>query len=354
MFIVNYIQTILLSLFIFSSTVLAVETNVHPFEIESGMVTYDIKGGAQLTPETNLSVKGSATLHFREWGEVKVEEVSGWVETRGAIEYKETVQRFEKETKEMIITADFKNEQLLERKKSSIKKDIQSIQTTHLDQNGTETIAGLLCDVWEGVGIKKCIYKGIILKLESHVYDVSYVKVATQVNFDINTSEDCALPDFPVQQFGLFRDNIKTKNIFKSENFCKMINAVVLDANTPNISYTASDFDDPKRKKFINSISRDIFEKQQVLLPQLLDSMKKMRECLQTVENPFAANQCIEHFSSMKSKLGNNENDYIILWDEKRKNVFLDKIEEEIIELESRISCVKRAKNITDLSTCMK
>ena len=354
MIISKHLKTIVLLTAVGSFGLLCAAVKPPPFEIESGMITYDIRGSAQLTPETNLSVKGSATFHFKEWGEIKVEEVNGVVETQGAIEYKETVKRFEKETKDKIITADFENEQLLERKKSSIKKDIQSIQTNYLDHNGTETIAGLLCDVWEGVGVKKCIYKGIVLKLESHVYGVSYVKVATNVVFDINTSENCELPDYPVQQFGLFRGNIKTKNIFKTEKFCTVINDVASDIKENKSNDVVSHFGDQAREKFINRISRDIFEKKQTHLLQLLQTMKKMRECLQTVENPFEANQCIEHFSRMRLKLGNDENDYIILWDEKRKNSLLDKIEEEIIELESRIACVKRAKNITDLSTCMK
>ena len=56
----------------------------------------------------------------------------------------------------------------------------------------------------------------------------------------------------------------------------------------------------------------------------------------------------------MKAQLGTKENDYIILWDEKRKNTLLDKIEEDLIDLQSRMTCINRAKNITDLSDCMK
>lgn len=335
-------------------TFLYAEGTSHPFEVESGMISYDIRAGAQLTPETNLNVKGNANLWFKDWGEVKIEEVNGMVVTRGAIQHQESVKRFKKETKDTITTVDFENKQLLERKKSSIKKDLQSIQTNHLEKKGTETVAGLVCDVWEREGVKKCIYKGIVLKLESYVYDVSYMKVATKVFFDINTSEDCTVPDYPVHEFGLFRGNIKTKNIYKSKDFCKVINDVFSDVEEHNQSYKASGFEDPNRIKFINRISQDIFEKQQELLPQLLHSMKKMRVCLQTVENPFDANQCMENFTSMKSQLGNNENDYIILWDEKRKSALLDKLEDEIIELQSRIPCVKRAKNISDLSACMK
>ena len=72
----HHIKTILLATCIGGSTLLYAEVATHPFEIESGMVIYEISGGAQLTPETNLTIKGHAKLRFKEWGEIKLEEES--------------------------------------------------------------------------------------------------------------------------------------------------------------------------------------------------------------------------------------------------------------------------------------
>ena len=341
-------------LFIGGVTLLQAEVVTHPFEVESGMVLYQISGGTQLTPETNLSIKGKAKLRFKDWGEVKLEEESGVVLTMGAIKNKQHVKRLEKHTKDTVITADYENEQLLERKKSS--QDINGQdETASLTKTGEETVAGVLCDVWEGPGIKKCIYKNIVLKSESNILDVLYVKEATQVMFDINTSnEACSIPDFPVQEFALFKDNIKTKNAYKAENLCKILKEAAFGVSDMNANYSSSDIRDEERTKFINHISKDIFENQKELLPQLLQSLKETRACLQIGEDPFSANQCIEDFNRMKAQLGTDEDDYMILWDEKRKNILLDEIEDELINLQSRISCVNRAKNITDLSSCMK
>ena len=345
----QHIKTILL---VGGVTLLHAEVGTHPFEIESGMVIYEISGGAQLTPETNLSIKGNAKLRFKEWGEVRLVEESGVVLTTGAIKHKQHVKRFEKQTQDKVITADFENEQLLERKKgTSSSQD----ETASLVKKGQENIAGVLCDVWEGPGVKKCIYKNIVLKLESHILDVSYVKEATQVIFDINTStEACEVPDYPVQEFALFQDNLKTKNAYKAENFCKVLKDAAYDVKEDNASNGTSIITDHEREKFINHIAKDIYERQKELLPKLLNSLKETRACLQTGEDPFSANECIEHFSRMKAQLGTEEDDYIILWDDKRKNILLDKIEDDLIYLQSRIPCVNRAKNITDLSTCMK
>jgi hypothetical protein len=350
----SHIKMILLSTCIGTVTVLHAEVETHPFEIESGMVIYEISGGTQLTPETNLSIKGHARLRFKEWGEVKLEEESGVVLTTGAIKHKQHVKRFEKQTKESVITADYENEQLLERKKVPSDNNTQD-ETACLVKKGQESVAGILCDVWEGPGVKKCIYKNIVLKLESHVLDVSYVRVATKAVFDINTSDEaCEVPDYPVQEFALFKDDIKTKNVYKAENFCKVLKDATYDINEQNASYSVNNIKDEERQKFINHISQDIYERQKELLPELLNSLKETRACLQTGEDPFTANQCIENFSRMKTQLGTEEDDYIILWDDKRKNILLDKIEDELIYLQSRIPCVNRAQNITDLSACMK
>ena len=347
----HYIKTILL---VGGVTLLQAEGMGKPFDVESGMIIYQIKGGGQLTPETNLSIKGKAKLRFKEWGEVKLEEESGVVQTKGAIKHKQHVRRLEKQTKDTVITADYENEQLLERQTATTERTGHD-ETAWLTQKGQESVAGILCDVREGPGVKKCIYKNIVLKLESHVLDVSYVKEATQVLFDINTSTDeCQVPDYPVHEFALFKDDIKTKNVYRVENFCKVLKDIAVDISEDNQTYISTNIDDDERKKFINHIARDIYERQKELLPALLQSLKETRACLQTGEDPFTANLCIESFNRMKDQLGTKEDAYIILWDEKRKNRLLDKIEEELIDLESRMPCVKRAKNITDLSNCMK
>lgn len=347
----HFIKTILVTGCI---TLLHAEVTTHPFEIETGMIIYDIKGGAQLTPETNLTIKGKGKLRFKEWGDVKLEEESGVVLTTGAIKHKQHVQRFEKHTKDTVITADFENEQLLERQKTSYDQNIHD-ETACLKKMGQEKVAGILCDVWEGTGVKKCIYKNIPLKIESQVMDVVYIKEAAKVFFDINTSDDkCKVPDYPVQEFALFKDDIKTKNAYKVKNFCEILRESNFDLSEQNTTSSETNVTDEERTKFINHIAEDIFERQKVILPELLQSLKETRACLQTVENPFEANQCIEDFSRMKEQLGTKESDYILLWDEKRKNTLLDKIEDEIIELQSRMPCIQRAHNITDLSSCLK
>ena len=342
----NHIKIALLSSTLWGVSIGYADVKVEIFTQEKALISYDIYGGGVLTPDTNLSINGKAQLYFNDFGEMMIEEEEGVVLTTGSIRYKQAVQRFEQHTKKNIITVDFLNKQLLERK-VKITEQNKRDESACLVKSGKDTVAGLECDIWKGGGITKCIYKGILLKLESNLSNISYVKVATQINFDINKSENTMiLPDYPIHKFALFKDNLKTKNIYKTENLCTILKTSAEKLND------AKNIED--KENFINYISRNIYKKQKEFLPKLLVSMKKTRECLQVGEDPFTANQCIEEFSRMKSQSGTQEDDYIILWDKKRKEKLLDKIEDEIIHLESRIACVNRAKNIIDLSKCMK
>jgi len=322
-----------------------------PFQIESGTIIYEITGGAELTPETNLTIKGRAKLRFKDWGKVKIEEESGILLTTGAIKHQEKVKKFVKETEDNIIIVDYSNEQLIERKRAASKNPKDDIK--NLAYKGKSTIADIECDLWEGMGIRKCMFKGIILLLESHVYTAHYSKKAITVLLDINhTKEEFTLPDYPIHKIGFFKDNKKTKNTTKTGSFRKLIkNKVAISGD--KVSFT-QERENRKKQKFLNNLGKDIFIQQKKLLPDLLLSMQKTRACLQTVENPFEANECIEEFSHMKEKLGSQEDDYIILWDQNRKEILLDKIEDELTGLQAKNPCIKRAKNITDLSACLK
>ncbi|PTB88167.1 hypothetical protein C9925_00140 [cyanobacterium G8-9] len=334
---------------------LSASVETHRFDVEQGFVLYEILGGAQLTEETNLNIHGTSKLRFKKWGTILQEEDSGIVEIKGAINYVQEIKRLEKYTKDKIITVDYKNEQLLERKTDKIFSN-QEKETEGLVHRGQAVVAGVLCTVWVGPSIKKCIYKGVVLKQESNVLGVSYIKEATKAIFDINiTDEECVLPDYPKQVFGLFTDNIKTKNKTKSENVCKIFKDVVNEVDAENKSYEPSkSIDRKKRQKFINKIAQDIFDIQKKILPELLMAMKKSRECLQLSENYFESNQCIETYTHQKKTLGFQDEDYVVFGTEKEKEKLLDKVEDAIIDLQSRIPCIKRSQNFIDISACMK
>ena len=64
---------------------------------------------------------------------------------------------------------------------------------------GRDSILGYSCDLWEAMGTKQCIYKGIPLSLESDIMGVKSREVATKIEFGIDIpAEAYTLPQFPI------------------------------------------------------------------------------------------------------------------------------------------------------------
>jgi len=329
------------------------ETLSHPFEVESGVVSYEISSEAVLTPDTNLSILGTEKLRFSDWGDVRVEEEEGRIQTFGALRHQHEVKHFKKYTKDSVITVDYQNEQLLERKNAT--GESMDEKTRFLTHTGQEEVAGILCDVWEGVGVKKYTYKGLVLGSEITLFGVTYTKKAKSVMFDVNVSkEDYKTPDYPLQEFALIRNNIATQNSANPQPFSVVLAQAVQDINENNTSHSENNSTDEERMKFINHLGENIYKRQKELLPALLISLKETRECLQTAKSAIAANECTQRLSELKMESAQEGEMYVLLWDEHQKSSLLDRIEEELIDLESHMVCINRTQNITDLSNCMK
>ena len=329
------------------------EESSHYYDTEQGLIEYKILGGSQLTDETNLNIQGNSTLRFKSWGKIRQEEDRGFVSTTGAINYIQEVKRIEKHINGKVIVVDYDNEQLLEHTES---KSISSFEkeTKGLEERGEAVIAGILCKVWVGPSVKKCIYKGIVLKQESYVLGVSYKKEAINAIFDINaTVAECILPQFPKNMFGMIKDKVKIKKSENVENVCTVFKDVVHEVEAENKSLEPKTIENvKKRKKFINKITKGIFIKQKEALPALFVSMKKTRECLHLAQDIFDKENCIQNYRQFKMNLGIQEDDYVIFGE--NETHFLDSVEDAIIDFAPRISCITRSKNFTDISTCMK
>ena len=110
----------------------------------------------------------------------------------------------------------------------------------------------------------------------------------------------------------------------------------------------------PEQKRvWLNKIGQNVFEKQKLFLPEFLLSMKKARVCLQQADNWIKANVCVEDVVQLKTQLTKDRDNNIEQWNDEEKEKVLDDFDENISLLESRMKCIRSAKNITDLSSCM-
>ena len=348
------IKVAILFLLMLNSIVLYASVEQRRYDVRSGMIEYMISGGGVLTPETNLTVEGKGKLRFKEWGRVELFEEAVEETTSGAIKNIETTQVCKKISHDKKLDVDFKHKKIMERQIPQIK---YSAVTNGLVRTHQEKIAGYNCDMWEGEGIRKCIYKGIPLLLEYGVLGVTYQKKAVSVIFDINTSlNQCTIPSYPVQKFALFKTNIKTKSKKLPKAFSKRLLEIsqAFHKTLKENNITQSELPLQQRKIWLEKIGENIFEKQKVLLPEFLLSMKKARVCLQQAPDWIAANSCLDELVDLKNEMMKNKKSSIEVWKGKEKEKILDAFDTNILLLESKMKCIRSAKNITDLSRCMK
>lgn len=342
--------------FCLGSTVLfSSKINHKKFDIETGMVLYTISGGGKLTDDVNLTIKGKGKLRFKDWGVVALIEEDLEEITSGAIKNIDKVQRCKKLEDKQQLDVDFENKKILERKMP--KGNFQTYITKDLVKKGQEEIAGYTCDIWEGYGVRKCIYKGIPLLVENYLLGVYYQKKATQVTFNIDsTASACSIPNYPVEKFALFKTSIKTKTEKLPKELSKILEIVSEDMNKELInSKISEDNITPEQKRvWLDKIGQNIFEKQKEFLPQFLLSMKQTRVCLQQADNWIKANPCVENLIRLKAELTKDKNNNIEQWKGEEKDKILDQFDENIFLLESQMKCIRSSQNMTDLSTCMK
>lgn len=324
------------------------------FDIEKGMIFYDIKGGGKLTDDTNLSIAGHGKLRFKNRGVFALIEESYEVKTSGAIKSVENIKKCEKLEDRQRLDVDFKKKKILERKLP--KGNLRNYITKGLEKKGKKTISGYVCDMWEGDGVKKCLYKGVPLLIEYNVLGISYQKKASSVklNIDTSASSKCSVPHYPVENFSIFKSNIKSKKL--PQELFNILKTVTKEMKHQlgTVHIKEDSLNKKQKQNWLNKIGENIFQKQKLFLPQFLLSLKNTRICLYQADNWIEANQCIKGSRSLDMQFPYNEKYSIERWNSKEKNSVLTDFDNKISFLEPKMKCIRGSKNITDLSKCMK
>lgn len=312
------------------------------YGIETGQVEYEIYGGGVVTPECNLSIEGYEKLSFKEWGNVRIEEMERRETLLGALRSLEKEKTLKKSEKDTLYTVDFENERIIT--SNLLEGDIGQIDLSHMQKTGMMNVASLDCEVWEESTRKVCLYEGIMLLDEKRYLGFVYGKQAKIVNFDLDLSEKIfALPDYPVKEDLLMRSKIKTTQTYKAESISyKILHSQQADIDPDTKEYT----------KVVDTLVEELFKKEKQYLPLLLKFMHKTRACLHAARTENDTKECFNVMGEFKSKYNDECEHRAMLSIEKQK--ILDDIDKKIRELKIRIPCINRAADMTDLSSCMK
>jgi len=221
---------------------------------------------------------------------------------------------------------------------------------------GTDKVLGYTCDVWEAMGTKQCIYKGIPLKVESDVMGIKNVEIATKADFDVSLSDnDFKLPDYPV--YDMYGKKLDKNSLSKMDEKEKKEAAQAGEALAAAMGAMASaaksagikpgqKLTEAQQKNMENAMMA-------ALLPQMKQKMlsqekilKFGKECISKADTLEEANSCNHKMNEMS---GEEEDDFTE-WNEKTKKEILGFVDQGLAGVE----CVKKAETMDQMKGCMK
>ncbi len=190
------------------------EPTLKRYDVKSGMVTYKITIKGKVMGST-VSGSGTENLYFKNWGAVELVEEQSTKTTK--------IKFFGKEKTEIQSThtiakldngksyhVDFDKATIYLRRDPAMEfmkntnTDVGNAGMSMLESMGgkkigEENFLGYPCEIWDAMGTKQWIYKGVSLKLESKIMGITTIKEATSAKFNISVAEKYfQLPDFPI------------------------------------------------------------------------------------------------------------------------------------------------------------
>ncbi len=98
------------------------------------------------------------------------------------------------------------------------------------------------------------------------------------------------------------------------------------------------------------------FEKVKSGMPKMVEAMKFGKECLSKADSKSEAKTCMDKVDAMIKESGldehDDEEDEEFNWSPEDKKQMLAEIDEGIKEMEDRLPCIKKAKNMMDMMNC--
>ena len=222
-------------------------------------------------------------------------------------------------------------------------------------KRGTDNVLGYTCDVWELMGSKQCIYKGIPLKVETNVMGIKSIEVATKAEFDISVDDLFGLPDFPV--YDMYGNRVNKKELAAMDRQAEIENAKVQESvEQMQQAMTSAAKEAGIEEGVVPTPSQEkAFEDamMQAMLPQMkqqiLQQEEVMREayrCFHDADTKEEANICSNNISLATGE----PSEEIGEWTPEAKKETLEYLD---IYIKKIVPCVKKAASMDVLQQCM-
>jgi len=201
------------------------------YKVESGIVTYETTMNGKVMGSI-ISGSGTEKLYFKDWGAIELLEEESTTTTKIKMfgqnsTETENVHTIAKLDNGESYHVDFKKKEIYAGRDMAMDMVKAFHPTSDAGETGkdmadsmggkvigNETFLGYDCEIYDLMGSKQWIYKGVTLKMEMTVMGITTIKTATSAKFDISVSDSYfELPDFPIVKM----DGYQTNEEFESD-----------------------------------------------------------------------------------------------------------------------------------------
>lgn len=333
------------------------------YEIESGKISYEIKGSGNLMGTQTKSI-GKKRLIFDDYGakslteENKIQKTTVMGQTQ--TDKTHTMTYLKDAT---IYHVDFDNKKITRMENMGAMmmgggdmsaKGKEMMQKMGGKMLGMDKVLGYECEVWELMGVKQCIYKGVTLKIESNMMGMKNVEIATEAEFDISVDEDdFKLPDFPMtDQMGASISKNKLEKMDADDQkemqdaqaqLAAMMGAMAAAAQDAGVKKGQQPSMEQMEAMQDSMRSSALpMAKQQILSEEPM--FRKGRKCLEDADTLKEAKACEEKFG------GGDEDEPLTDWSAETQQSTLKEIDQYLNVI---VPCVKKAQSMDGLEQCM-
>lgn len=240
---------------------------------------------------------------------------------------------------------------------------------------GTDKVLGYTCDVWELMGSKQCIYKGIPLRIVTDMMGLKNTEVATKAEFDLSLHKnDFKLPDYPVYDMDMDRimhgkepkmlDKSRLEEMDRKDNAQAEVEAKEgveamkgLAAGLAALAKTGYDMkSDKKMTPEQEKVMQDAMMKTMDANGEMAAKMKKKilknveqvefaQKCFGDADTLVDANKCVDK----GNKMFHDDREYYTSWTAKDKQEEL----QEIVAFKNAIPCIRAAQTMIEIKQCL-
>ncbi len=356
------------------------------YDVKSGKIEYALKGSGDVMGMVQIKTVGKKRVIFDDYGVKNLEEKNEVTkETAGGNTKVRKTHTMAYMNNAIIYKVDFKKK-IINRMKNqgarmaalfgggdNLKESGEAMMKSMGGKKlGSDKVLGYSCDVWDLMGVKQCMYKGIPLKIESDVMGMKSVEIATKAEFDITfTKNDFKLPDYPVYDFDMDRmmEGKKPKELDKSkleamdakdnvqagEDAKEAAQGMkAMGAGMAALTEAGIDMNKeltPEQEQIVQKAMMNAMGGEGKMLAkmkkEILDDTKSIefaQECFGNADVLEEVNNCIDKGNQMF----NEDEEHLTSWTSSEKNKMIQEIE----QYQKSIPCVEAAQTMQAIQKC--